>query len=333
MPEFLRLPIDEQADILSAGSVKTGRPVQVLLKDVWVCWALKELFETRRNVRMAFKGGTSLSKVFGAIHRFSEDVDLTLDYRDLCQGIGIDPFAEKTSNTKKRFFSEQLKDRVRKYVHEELIPPVSAAFIELTDNKGSVEISDDGEKVQLHYPVGSRGGGQYIGDWILLEFGGRNVTEPNGPHKITALMADAVPLLDFPETEVMVLSPERTFWEKATLIHVACQRQQKVSVERISRHWYDLVMLYHLEIGKNAITDRTLLNDVVRHKKVFFDAGYANYDACLTKGFRLVPKDPLLADLRQDFRQMELSGMFEEPPPSFEEMMDFLTEMENRINN
>lgn len=83
MPEFLRLPIAEQRDILSSMSVQMGRSSQVLHKDVWVCWVLRELFASDTGVYMAFKGGTSLSKVFQAIHRFSEDVDVTLDYRDL----------------------------------------------------------------------------------------------------------------------------------------------------------------------------------------------------------------------------------------------------------
>ena len=333
MPEFLRLPVDEQADILSAMSAKLGRSALVLQKDVWICWALRELFGTHRTVRMAFKGGTSLSKVFQAIHRFSEDVDVTLDYRDLCVGLSVKPFAAETSNTKKKLFSEQLKKRVCKYVHQNLMPTVSASFIELTHGKGRVKISDDGGKVKLHYPSGLGPGANYMEDWILLEFGGRNVTEPNGPHRITAAIADELPALDFPEAEVVVLSPERTFWEKATLMHVACHRQQTTGAERISRHWYDLVMLHHTEIGRNALADRDILRDVVRHKKVFFDAAYANYDACLEKGFRLVPDEPLLAALRQDYSQMESSGMFDETPPSFDEIVEALRQVENAINH
>lgn len=332
MPEFLRLSTGEQADILSGMAAKTGRSAQVLQKDVWVCWALMELFGRKSAIRMAFKGGTSLSKIFQAIHRFSEDVDVTLDYRDLCPDMSIDPFADGTSKSKKKSFGEQLKMRVREYIHQDLMPPISASFIELTNGEGRVEVSEDGERVKLHYPSGLISGADYVGDWILLEFGGRNVTEPNGPHKITAAIAGELPTVAFPEAEVMVLSPERTFWEKATLIHVACHRQGEFSAERISRHWYDLAMLYRIDIGKNALSNRALLNDVVRHKKVFFDASYANYDACLTKGFRLVPDEPLFSGLRQDYSTMESSGMFDSPPPSFEEIVGALKEIEDTIN-
>jgi hypothetical protein len=333
MPEFLRLSTDEQAEILAAMSAKTGRSSQVLQKDVWLCWALKELFGAPRRVRMAFKGGTSLSKVFHAIHRFSEDIDVTLDYRDLCQGLSIDPFAASTSKSKKKLFGDQLKDRGCTYIHQELMPLITASFLELTGGEGNVEISENGEKVRLHYPSRLSAGAAYMGDWILLEFGGRNVTEPNGPHRITAAIADELPTLDFPAADVMVLSPQRTFWEKATLIHVACHRQGEASAERISRHWYDLVMLYRGKIGEKALADRSLLKEVVQHKKVFFDSSYANYDACLTKGFRLVPGEPRLTVLRSDYRGMESSGMFDQPPPSFDEIVETLRGIESMINH
>jgi hypothetical protein len=332
MPEFLRLSTEEQADILSGMSVKLGRSAQVLQKDVWVCWALKELFGTQRGVRMAFKGGTSLSKVFQAIHRFSEDVDVSLDYRDLQSNPEFDPFGEGISKSKRKQFSERLKECVRDHIHQVLMPPISSSFIELTAGEGQVEISEDGERVRLLYPSGLGVGAAYLGDWILLEFGGRNVTEPNGPHRIDPAIAAELPSLRFPEAEVMVLAPERTFWEKATLIHVLCHRQGDFGAERISRHFYDLVMLYRRDIGVRALADRALLHDVVRHKKVFFDAGYANYDACLVRGFRLVPEEPLLAQLRQDYTAMDSSGMFDVPPPSFSEILDALKEIESTIN-
>jgi hypothetical protein len=102
---------------------------------------------------------------------------------------------------------------------------------------------------------------------------------------------------------------------------------------RLSRHWYDLVLLYRNKIGQEALLDRALLKDVIDHKKVFFDAGYANYDACLTGGFRLVPDEPLLDGLGQDFNEMEASGMFDQAPPSFSEIVEVLKDVEAGINN
>ena len=332
MPEFLRLPTGEQRDILTAMSAALGRSSQVLHKDIWVCWALRELFSLDTGVRMAFKGGTSLSKVFQVIHRFSEDVDITLDYRDLCTGAKIDPLAEGTSTSAMKRFGKDLQARVQELIKEVIHPAMAASFTEVTAGAGRVELSDCGEKLWLHYPSASDSSEVYAGDWILVEFGGRNVTEPNGPHEIVPSIAERIPSLDFPVGKVIVLSPERTFWEKATMIHVECHRQRGSNPDRISRHWYDLVMLNRGEIGEKALADWELLEDVVRYKTVFFNASYAHYDACLTKGFRLVPENTLLGALRRDYESMQSAGMFDVPPPAFEELLEELQALENRIN-
>ncbi len=332
MPEFLRLPIEEQRDILSAMSAALGRTSQVLHKDVWVCWALRELFSLDTGVRMAFKGGTSLSKVFRAIHRFSEDVDITLDYRDLPTGAKIDPLAEGTSTSARKRFGQKLREQVQQHVGEVVRPPLAASFAEVTAGTGHVELGDDGEKLWLHYPSAGNPSKDYVNDWILIEFGGRNVTEPNEPHEIVPDIAERIPGLDFPTGQVTVLSPERTFWEKATMIHVECHRQREGNPDRISRHWYDLAMLNRGKIGVKALADRALLKDVVRHKAAFFGASYAHYDACLSKDFRLVPGEPLLGGLRRDYESMQSAGMFDVLPPSFDRLLEELQVLQNRIN-
>lgn len=150
-----------------------------------------------------------------------------------------------------------------------------------------------------------------MGNSVLIEFGGRNITEPNEEHEVRPDIAEHVAELDFPRSTVSVLSPTRTFWEKATLIHVECQRDEfRTGAERLSRHWYDLAMLADLAHGQAAVADRALLADVVKHKKVFYNASYANYDACLAGQLRLIPEDAALAALRDDFQRMIGAGMF-----------------------
>jgi len=315
MPEFLGLSLKEQAEILTAISSKTGRAAQVLQKDVWVCWALKELFAIESGVRMVFKGGTSLSKVFRAIHRFSEDVDVTLDYRDLYKG--EDPLGAELST----------------HVHELIYTILSDSFKGVTEGLGNADVSDDGEVVNLRYPSHLSGGTGYMEDKIMIKFGGRNAVEPSGQHEITSDLAKEVPALSFPVAKVPVLSPERTFWEKATLIHVECHRERVNRPERIARHWYDLVMLFDHEIGQRALADRELLRDVVKYKNVFFNASYANYGACLSGGFRLIPEGDFLNGLKRDFTDMEKAGIFEDPPPSFEKIIEVLKKVENAINS
>jgi hypothetical protein len=132
---------------------------------------------------------------------------------------------------------------------------------------------------------------------------------------------------------VSVLSPARTFWEKATLMHVECQRNDfRASAERLSRHWYDLAMLADRDHGQVAIEHRVLLADVVKHKKVFYNASYANYDACLTGQLRLIPEDAVLTALRIDFDRMIGAGMFIGEPPTFDTIVDRLRALETAIN-
>jgi hypothetical protein len=332
MPEFLRLPAEDQRDILLTVSAEMGRSTQVLYKDIWVCWALRELFRLESGVRMAFKGGTSLSKVFQAINRFSEDVDVTLDYRDLSAAMDVDVFSPETSKSARKRFSKELSEKVRDHVQSVVYPTLTASFSEITAGLGATEVSDDGEKLWLRYPVLTDSEIDYMGDWILVEFGGRNVTEPNGPHEIEPLIAKLLPDLQFPVGNVMVLSPERTFWEKATMIHVESHRQRRSGPDRISRHWYDLAILFRGEIGRRALADRQLLEDVVRHKSVFFDASYAHYKDCLAGKFVLVPTEPNLGELKKDYQAMRAAGMFDVEVPDFEQLLGDLRVLEDAIN-
>lgn len=253
MTEFLRLPIKEQEEILTAMAATLGRNALVIQKDVWLCWALREIFMSDNHTRMAFKGGTSLSKVFQAINRFSEDIDITIDYRDINDDTETDPFSSTTSNSARKRFNERLSTRLQEYVQEVIVPQVSKSFSEITGNMGHIKLSDTGEELRLHYSATNNTNDTYMSDSILIEFGGCNVTEPGTPHHIASILAEKIPGIEFPRAYVMVLAPERTFWEKATLIHVECHRRRQLGIERISRHWYDLVMLSRGTIGKKRI--------------------------------------------------------------------------------
>jgi hypothetical protein len=333
VPEsFLRLDTAEQSRIYRALGPQLSRSPGVLEKDVWVCWVLETLFTMPGRLPMAFKGGTSLSKVFGAIARFSEDVDITLDYRGLRNS--FDPFAAGVSKHQLKKFSDALKSFVREHSHGVVVPHFQKSLDdELGASRGRIDISEDGEQLRVHYPTVLEAAGDYVGNSVLIEFGGRNITEPNAQHEVRPDIAQHVAGLGFPRSLVTVLSPARTFWEKATLIHVACQRGEfRANAERMSRHWYDLAVLADLVHGQAAVANRELLADVVKHKKVFYPAGYANYDACLAGQLRLLPDDVMLSALREDFQRMIDAGMFIGDPPSFDAIVGRLRVLETTIN-
>ena len=174
---------------------------------------------------------------------------------------------------------------------------------------------------------------EYIRSQVLIELGGRNVIDPNETHTVSPYIAELTEGLVYPSCDVVVLSPERTFWEKATLIHVECNRGKlRASAERLSRHWYDLVMLAKHSAGQSAIENRELFEEVVRHKKVFFYTSYANYDACLAGRLKLLPETDSLKSLREDYEKMVGAGMMYSTPPSFDEIVELIRNLENRVN-
>ncbi len=320
MPEaFLQLPPDEQASILQTCAGKIGRRAEHLEKDVWICWVLQALFTMPGHLPMAFKGGTSLSKVYGAIRRFSEDVDITVDYKSLDNS--IDPFDANTSRTMRDKYTELLRAKLAEHT-KTLIRPHFENLVAQLPEKPPKPISVS--------PYPSRFGSD---ESVFLEFGGRNVIAPGQEHTLKPFIAVEIPTLQFPEATVHVLSPSRTFWEKATLIHVACNRSDpKLDADRQSRHWHDLAVLADHEIGEAAVADRKLLEDVVKHKSVFFHASYAKYEACLSGGLRLIPSTPLLQALRTDYEKMIANGMFEGEPPNFESIVLRLQALEKQVN-
>ena len=329
---FLSLGAGQRADILRTAAARSRRSAVILEKDIWVCWVLDALFSMPDPHPMAFKGGTSLSKVYGVIDRFSEDVDVTLDYRAFDDG--FDPFAEGASRTATRRFSERLRARVASHVRDAVAPALDDAARRLTlDGRYDIHLGEDGETVRFAYPSAIEASDSYVANEVLLEFGGRNVIDPNERHAIVPDIAALTDGLDYPAATVTVLSPARTFWEKATLIHVACHRRQLANKpDRLSRHWFDLACLAAHPVGRAALADRALLADVVRHKKVFFHAGNSKYDQCLDGRLRLFPDNDQLPALQSDYDAMRGARIVGDDAPAFGALIEAIRVLEIEVN-
>ena len=329
---FLSLPAAEQRDILETAAARAGRPAVILEKDIWICWVLRVLFSIPDRRPMAFKGGTSLSKVYGIIDRFSEDVDIAIDYRAFADG--FDPFAPGVSRSRIARFGDRLKSSVAGYTRNVVGPALEAAAGRLpTPGRHAVRLGDEGERAWFAYPSAVENPLGYLASEVLLEFGGRNVIDPNERHEIVPDIAALASDLEFPTATVTVLSPARTFWEKATLIHVECHRRRLAAgPERLSRHWFDLACLARHDAGRAALADRALLEDVVRHKTIFFSASYANYGHCLDGRFRLVPDPDRLDGLRSDYDAMRRAGIVGADAPEFGSLVEQVRSVETATN-
>lgn len=331
MDSYFDIGADEQKAVLQFGSQTLGLTENIIEKDIWLCWVLEQLFAMPDAPAMAFKGGTSLSKVFKVIDRFSEDVDVTLDY---CFFELLNPFEPSLSKNQLKKFSERLRQHVKEFSLHRLVPYMQARLNTLADAaQCSIEASDDGEKIYIYYPSVASSTSDYVKEAVLLELGGRNAIEPNKQFTVTPYIQETLNTLQFPQATITVLDAERTFWEKATLIHVECQRGVRQSAERLSRHWYDLSKLYGNTIGQSALSDLVLLKDVVAHKSIFYSASYANYEACLQGDLRLIPEGEALKLLEKDYSKMVTAGMFYGDAPSFDELIAQLAQIQEHINN
>lgn len=336
MSELLKLPAAELREIYTGLAQRQKRAANVLEKDVWVVWTLGALFEMPGRLPMAFKGGTSLSKVFKAIERFSEDIDVTLDYHSFPTKYGLmEPLKGNRRADRDQSIrvlaAKHVRDIVRPYLQERLTA-------EFGLDPARVTLEDDGQSLRLPYPSALTPADAYIAESVKIEFGGRNPAEPTQVATIEAdIAADLAPSgLDLPTATVDVLAAERTFWEKATLIHAECRHPEfgrTRPVSRKSRHWYDLHALADHEAGARALNRPDLLRSVVEHKNVYYPSGSAHYEECLTGRLRLVPDEPGLAGLERDYHEMERSGMFYGSPPTFREIVTRLRELEAVINH
>lgn len=332
VPEtFLSLPAKTQEEILQTAATNSGKRSIVLEKDIWICLALGVLVSMPDKFPMVFKGGTTLSKIYGVIARFSEDIDITIDHRALKPG--VDPYADGLSNTRKQRISEELEELAKRYVRDVITPFLKENLAKAVRREVPIELAEGGETVRILYPaVVKREEKHYLREELLLEFGGKSRVEPNEEVRIEADIRQLTQGLEYPSAQVLVLSPHRTFWEKATLIHQSNNKGIPPDAERLSRHWYDLAALADHGIGQQAVGDLELLKDVVDTKCTMYRDSRADYPACLEGGLMLVPEGEARKYLESDFEGMKRSGMFYVDPPSFEDICGRLEKLQGEIN-
>ena len=284
---FFHLSVEEKLTLLTQAANQLDLSELILEKDLWMCWLLEKIFSL--PIQMAFKGGTSLSKVFNLIHRFSEDCDITIDYRLFNPTLEL----EHISRSQLKKISEHLKKELKTYVSGIVLPHLQEHITnDLPDDTFEIQLSEDGEQLHFYYPIVANTTAGYIRDHVLIEFGIRNSTEPCEKHQITPYLEKVMNGTDItlPRPTINTLSPLRTFWEKVTLIHVECNRDRFIkSPDRLSRHWYDLYMLNNSWVCAMALSRSDIFKSVIEYKKAFFNASYACYDDCLNAKFKLIP--------------------------------------------
>ena len=303
-----------------------GSPA-VVEKDFWVCWVLSKIFShDELKHQLLFKGGTSLAKVYNLIDRFSEDIDLILDWRLV---VVEDPMAQR-SKTKQAKLNDGINDKAQDYIKDTLLPQVGKLLAAHCSAEIGTEADDFGHVINIGYPETAEQG--YLRPSIRLEIGPLASWLPHSEYTIRAYAAEEYPNL-FAQVDcpVRAIDARRTFWEKATILHHEANRPiESMTPSRYSRHYYDLFLMSQAAVKEEALNEMDLLVEVAEFKTRFYPRGWARYDLAKPGSLKLVPPERALDALRNDYASMQ--EMIFGRCPSFAEIIEGLTALESEIN-
>ena len=288
-------------------------------------------------MQVAFKGGTALSKCWSAIDRFSEDIDLSLHWADLA-GLTEDEYntawQETTSSrTQNDKFRKEQQYRLTTWAtnFEQKLNAVLAQY-GIPELTAKLDANSKGEKIEIQYPHVVNSGSGYQLDHILLEFGGRNRGCPTQQIAVQSYLA-SVPLsgIELPTANPHAYHLGYIAWEKLTALHQFCTQQKQADPTRLARHWYDVYCLLERQIV-NPLSNITAMNAVIEMKSARWAVPGVNYKDILEGNIKLIPSDRLYTLIRADHERGIAGGLFFGIPPSFDEIIDKLEQLQQQIN-
>ncbi|MHB1454599.1 MAG: nucleotidyl transferase AbiEii/AbiGii toxin family protein [Saccharofermentanales bacterium] len=320
----------EREDLLLATAHDMKLPEGMVEKDFWVCWTLDYLFhKSPWTQQLAFKGGTSLSKCYGLIERFSEDIDLILDWRVLGYSTS-EPWANRSKTSQDRL-NKEMDTKTGVFLREVFLPKLKGDFSQLIAEPFALFI-DDEEPQTVCFAYPKIFDDNFIVSVVRIEIGTLAAWTPTQTTSITSYAAERYPqAFNRQNTSVLTVMAERTFWEKATILHKEAFRINGRFPSRYSRHYYDLYCIDKSPIKAQAYADLNLLERVVSFKSRFYPANTARYDLACPGSMKLMPPEDCVSILVEDYEHMK--NMIYGVKPSFEEIMKTLQRMEAEINS
>ncbi len=342
---FLAASNEERRDTFLATSRRLATAEQNIEKDFWVCWTLDALFNRlpKTGPRLLFKGGTSLSKAFGLISRFSEDIDVTVFRDDLGEGTRVDEL-EAMSGKKRQAKLDAIKAACQSYIAGSLQEQLMRLVRESLERAGIVDESvrveldptdPDRQSLLFWYPNLMATAGGYIRPAVKIESGAKSALDPHHTVVVRPYVSEDILTLDFAVSNVTVVDAERTFWDKVVILHGMRRWFDKRGVlrsggQRVSRHYYDVHRLFNADIGKAALNDGALGLDCVRHARMFFNSADLDLATAKPGTFSLCPSDVMMAELKRDYTAM--SGMIFGEAPTFEDVTKSIAIVEATVN-
>lgn len=331
---FINLDAEAKLSFLSRAAIESAQSAFYLEKDIWIVWTLQQLFNAPFGGNIVFKGGTSLSKAYDIIDRFSEDIDITYDIRTIASDLTAESVIPET-NSQARKWTKEIRGRLAIWVENEVKPMLENA---LRRDMLEAVVSVDDHVLSLKYNPLTETSSKYIQPFVLLEFGARSTGEPTNDLTVSCDAAISGASLILPEANVRAMTAERTFWEKASAIHTICVGGRIRGRGTFARHWYDLMRLDKAGISDQALADRTLALKVAEHQSVFFrekdGAGnWINFREAVQGSLMLVPQGEKRTIVQNDYDDMVEASMLYSDIPSFDELMDRLSDIESRANS
>jgi hypothetical protein len=331
MNKVARMSPEDRRDIFTEAAARLGIRPAIIEKDFWVCVVLRLLFQKSRFARsLVFKGGTSLSKAHGLIERFSEDIDLVLDWKIIGFGMGLkDPMQDFASKSKQGQFNKEINRLAAAFISDTLCPELDDLLRKEGIGLSAILDQDDPHVVNIRYPAAFAE--SYIRPEVRLEIGPLASWVPSATHTIRPYAFDVLPeVFESPSFEVVAIAAERTFWEKGTILHQEAHRTTSIP-QRYSRHYYDLYKLAVSRVRAIALADSKLLVDVVAFKQRFYPSAWARYDLAVRGSFKLLPPaQAQIKALEQDYEDMQV--MLFGAPPEFRSIIEELKSLEAEIN-
>ena len=326
---WLTLSKERRIEILNQATELTGLPSVAIEKDWWITLALNASFSLSYSKNIVFKGGTSLSKGWNLIERFSEDIDLAIDRKFF--GFAGDISKTQIKNLRKQsceFISTTFLDDLTKILTEWKAIDECRLIAQL------IKDSDKDPQVIEIYYNSVIDTSAYLPQRVLIEVSSRSLMEPIEERKINSILSENFPQQSFVTVPFAIptVLPQRTFLEKIFLLHEEfSQETEKIRIDRLSRHLYDLEKLMDTKHGIEALKNTVLYNNIVAHREKLNPLRGLDYDNHIPSKIKIIPPDEVLKDFERDYEAMS-SFMIYGEPLKFDHLIKRLLQLQIRIN-
>jgi len=341
MNGYLQMPTERRRLVCQQAQAQLNLPETSLEKDFWVCWTLQELFGLPDwGASLTFKGGTSLSKCWGLINRFSEDIDIVIDKHFLGFG-GAESPEKAPSKKQKRKRLDAMKEAAQREIGDNLMPALAARIDASLPGADTWELilapeeeDRDRQTLLFRYPTALPAANDYLRRLVKMELGARSDNEPLENAEVRPYLYDTFPDVLGPSTfPVRALASERTFWEKAMLLHEETYRpsDRKKRDRRLARHYYDLWCLITQGVAARALDRRDIFSRAAQHREIYFGWSWMDYSTLRQGSLRLLPLSNQEPEWRRDYLAMR-DEMFFGEVPSFDEILTVVGSFQTEFN-